>query len=191
MRLKNIALILIAVLISGIAASQGEIDYKDRSMLRKLKRNDISTDLQPMAVSPDVSGQDTTRGRFFMSHAQKNVSQNKYIYVGRVHSCRAGGCSSPGMGSFQGNSEYFDYIIVFNAEKKVELVRVFNYQATHGYEITARGWLRQFNGYEGSKDLALNKNIDGLTGATISAEGITKDVERVSGILRSLDVNSD
>ncbi|MBS3776736.1 MAG: FMN-binding protein [Bacteroidales bacterium] len=187
MRLKRIALFVLALLNIGVVAGQDSIDYQDRSLLRNLAKNNVHKDLQHLPVPEAVSDQYSYHGKFFKSHHSENVSQVKYIYVGRVNSCRAGGCSSPGMGSSAGKSEYFDYFILFNVEKEVELVRVFNYQATHGYEVTARGWLRQFEGYDGSKNLEVNKNIDGITGATISVEAITRDVEKVNDILRAMD----
>jgi len=187
MRLKRITLFAVVLFNIGMVTGQDSIDYQDKSLLRKLDRNDVSKALQHLPVPEDVSNQYTINGKFFESHHSRNVSQIKYIYVGRVNSCRAGGCSGSRMGSSAGNSEYFDYFIIFNAEKEVELVRVFNYQATHGYEVTAKGWLRQFKGYDGSKNLEVNKNIDGITGATISVEGITRDVEKVTNILRAIN----
>jgi Na+-translocating ferredoxin:NAD+ oxidoreductase RnfG subunit len=188
MRRKSITLFILAFLkIGGLLFAQGGIDYKDRSLLRKLERSDVSTDLKPLSLPQGASEAYAEQGKFFKSHASKDVSQIKYIYVGRVSTCRAGGCSSPGMGSSAGNSEFFDYFVVFDAQKEIERVRIYNYQATHGYEVAARGWLRQFNGYDGSADLKLNRNIDGITGATISAESIKRDVERISGILQSID----
>ncbi|WP_234408600.1 FMN-binding protein [Marinilabilia salmonicolor] len=87
-----------------------------------------------------------------------------------------------------GNSEYFDYFILFDAEKSVQVVKVFNYQATHGYEITSRGWLKQFAGHDGSESLQVNKNIDAISGATISVQAITEDVQRQTSLLQRMKI---
>ena len=73
--------------------------------------------------------------------------------------------------------EYFDYYIIFDSSIKVEKVRVYNYQATHGHEVGGTGWLKQFIGYEGETKLELGKNIDSISGATISANAITYNVQ--------------
>jgi Na+-translocating ferredoxin:NAD+ oxidoreductase RnfG subunit len=65
-------------------------------------------------------------------------------------------------------------------------VKVFNYQATHGQEITAKSWLKQFIGYQGQKELKVNKDIDSISGATISTYAITEDINKRSAILLCL-----
>ncbi len=122
-------------------------------------------------------------GKYFLTN---NISHYKYIYVGRVNSCRAGGCSISNDIPEDGNSEYFDYYILFDANKTVQTVKVFNYQATHGHETTAKGWLKQFIGYNGSLQLQVNKNIDAISGATISVYAITADVEMKTILMKKI-----
>jgi Na+-translocating ferredoxin:NAD+ oxidoreductase RnfG subunit len=101
-----------------------------------------------------------------------------------VNSCRAGGCSISGNTPANMDSEYFDYYIFFDSAKTVKQVEVFNYQATHGYEITAKGWLKQFTGFSGKDSLVVNKDIDGISGATISVYAITSDVQEKTRMLK-------
>ena len=51
------------------------------------------------------------------------------------------------------------------------------YRSTHGAAVCSKKWLKQFNGYSGGK-LELGKDIDSVSGATISATSLVKDVER-------------
>ena len=39
-------------------------------------------------------------------------------YVGRVYSCRAGGCSIQMLNDPEGEYEYFDYFILFDSQRK-------------------------------------------------------------------------
>ena len=73
--------------------------------------------------------------------------------------------------------EYFDYFIIFDETLVVKKIRVFNYQATHGHEVGGNGWLKQFIGYDGQEKLEYGKNIDSISGATISANAITYNVQ--------------
>jgi len=75
-------------------------------------------------------------------------------------------------------------ILYFSIQKTVQLVEVYNYQATHGYEITAKGWLKQFVGYSAKDTLLVNKDIDGISGATISVFAITEDVQLKTRLLK-------
>lgn len=122
-------------------------------------------------------------------HSISGEKKLGYAYVGRIYSCRMGGC---GMGeehdgvSADENFEYFDYYIIFNTSLEVEKIRVFNYQATHGHEVSGKGWLKQFIGYKGETKLEYGKNIDSISGATISANAITYNVQESSRYLTLL-----
>ena len=104
-----------------------------------------------------------------------------FAYVGRIYSCRSGGCGNDDgpveMVSIDEDFEYFDYFIIFDEDLNVKKLRVFNYQATHGHEVGGKGWLKQFIGYHGEKKLEYGKNVDSISGATISANAITYNVQ--------------
>ncbi|NJO92948.1 MAG: FMN-binding protein [Chloroflexia bacterium] len=129
-------------------------------------------------------------GKFFTIIDKNNVSQNRYVYIGRVNSCRAGGCSIPNESASNTESEYFDYYILFNDKIEVVLVKVFNYQATHGQEVTVKGWLKQFIGYKGNKNLQVGKDIDAIAGATVSVYAITADIEHKTNLLKQITTST-
>lgn len=113
-------------------------------------------------------------GDYFIIYA--NNKQKGFLYSGRVNSCRQGGCSVAG--DFETEVyEHFDYFMLCDTNAKVEKVRVFNYRATHGHEVMSTGWLRQFIGYDGKEDLRYGKDIEAISGATISAKAINEDVK--------------
>ncbi|MDA3910473.1 MAG: FMN-binding protein [Bacteroidales bacterium] len=183
MRLKSAITLIIAVLISAVTIAQSEINYKHKSLIRTLKKagiSDISL-VEEMTLPESIQHTNTMNGKFF----RIKKSNFQYIYVGRVYSCRTGGCSSSENTLQKGNSEYFDYYMLFDNSKSVKKIKVFNYQASHGYEITSRGWLKQFIGYDGSEKLKVNKNIDAISGATISVNAITEDVEIITQFLKT------
>ena len=166
------------------AIAQTDVDLKPKALLKVLQKENID-DFSKIAEIPFKTGdQSLIQGKFFQINS--NVSQFKYIYTGRVNSCRAGGCSISVKPSSTGESEYFDYFILFDQHKTVRYVKVFNYQATHGQEITARGWLKQFNGHDSNNSLRVDKNIDAIAGATISVHAITDDIQSKTKLLQTL-----
>lgn len=176
MYLKRIVLLLLVTHIFSVLASQSEIDYKHRSLVKILQKSGVP-DIEALTELSLSDSLVATRikGKYFQLD-EDAASLFKYIYVGRVNSCRAGGCSISSRVGEDDSSEYFDYFILFDKDKSVKLVKVFNYAASHGQEVTAKGWLRQFVGYNGDKPLQVDKNIDAISGATISVYAITEDV---------------
>jgi len=158
------------------------IDYNNRTFVREIESAFKSgpDQLQKLSVASGYT-EDELAGQFFKI---ENSSSKGYAYVGRVLSCRGGGCSH-GQALADAAAEYFDYFILYDGDVKVLQVRVFNYQATHGHGITSRGWLRQFTGYNGSGKLDPGKNIDAISGATISVKAITSDIENKTRMLKS------
>ena len=111
----------------------------------------------------------------------KVVSQNEllgYLYSGRVNSCNAGGCSVEA-NTTELTFEYFDYYVLMDSNKQVIWVKIYNYQATHGHEVMSRGWLNQFRGIEPGESLQFGKDIEAISGATVSATAITEDIQQV------------
>jgi hypothetical protein len=102
-----------------------------------------------------------------------------YVYVGRVNSCRAGGCAVDKTVADDQTSEYFDYLAILDTAMVVQQVRIIDYKATHGMEISNKGWLKQFIGHNGQADYEVGKQVDAIAGATISVYAITNDINNL------------
>ncbi len=175
---------ILAYLLSVILLSIGHkpIDFPSGSLKREIKKINNTSNF---SIEEDTvfnwKHKNIINGKvFIVNHQDENHPIAKYVYVGRVETCRGGGCAAPAPDGFSGNAEYFDYFILFDVQMKVRLVKVFNYQATHGYEVSAKGWLKQFVGFNDEKPLRVGHDIDAISGATISVFRLVGDVERVS-----------
>jgi Na+-translocating ferredoxin:NAD+ oxidoreductase RnfG subunit len=180
-------LLLACILSSWFSFCQAQVDFTNKALLKALQKAHIEnlSALCEIELSDAVKNSNQINGKYFLISTE-NSSQYQFVYVGRVNSCRAGGCSISTDIHKDSGSEYFDYYILFDTNKTVQSVKVFNYQATHGQEITSKGWLSQFIGYNGSEPLQVNKNIDAISGATISVYAITYDVETKTELLQQL-----
>ena len=132
---------------------------------------------------PDSIYNDILLDKGKIYRVSSNASDFGFAYVGRIYSCRAGGCGADDttveLVSIDEDFEYFDYFILFDESLAVKKIKVFNYQATHGHEVSGKGWLKQFVGYRGEENLEYGKNIDSISGATISANAITYNVQEL------------
>lgn len=107
-----------------------------------------------------------------------------YMLLRRGYGCQIGGC---GNGSYAdgatcsadgGTYETFDYVVFFDNDLAVLKMNVVDYPGDYGYEICGKNWLKQFIGYHG-RALQYKSDIDGISGATISANSITSDIQNV------------
>ncbi len=182
--MKNLFLVLF-ILTCVTTIGQGISDDLPKPVLRIL--NNTYKKQQVILTELQAEKQRTESDRFYEIYTGGSASPTGYLHIGTVNTCRTGGCSlSGGLAAADPASEYFDYLILFSPELAVENVQVFNYQASYGHEITARGWLRQFQGFKGEKTLEPGKNIDSISGATISVYAITNDVQWKTKQLRKM-----
>ncbi len=187
MNLKKTLLSLMSIACFVSVFAQSSLEYQPQLLLKTLKKAGITdvSKIKEITFSDPAALQASIQGKFFQL-PDNNAGAFKYLYVGRVNSCRAGSCFIASNETNNGHAEYFDYYILYDANKTVQDVRVFNYQATHGHEVTAKGWLKQFIGHDGSESLQVNSNIDAISGATISAHAITSDIEIKTKTLKQL-----
>ncbi len=174
---------LIILLISFSLFAKGDVDYEHKSVFKTLIKSGKL--INPTLAELDVPASYQLEGKFFNVNSEADQTKIQHIYIGRVNSCRAGGCSIPNADIGE-TSEYFDYFICFDKDCNVTMVKVFNYQASHGHEVTAKGWLKQFVGHQADQNLEVGKDIDSISGATISVNGITKDINEKTKILTQI-----
>ncbi len=186
--------ILYIIILAGtfFLPTQSPINYQPKSLNKQVEKlwGLKESKKEEILMTEAFEKEPKIKGKFFTIIDKNSVRQNRYVYIGRVNSCRAGGCSIPNETLSNTESEYFDYYVLFNDKIEVELVKIYNYQATHGQEVTVKGWLKQFIGYNGNKSLHVGKDIDAIAGATISVYAITADIEHKTNLLKQITTST-
>jgi len=88
--------------------------------------------------------------------------------------------------SSKGKNDLFDYMVLFDNEMKIQQVVILIYRSSYGGEIMARYWLKQFIGKSNGENMEFEKDIDSISGATISAPEITKGIKSLSLLMTDL-----
>ena len=89
--------------------------------------------------------------------------------------------------SSRGKNDYFDYMVIFDKDLVIKQVKVLIYRSTYGGEIMSRSWLKQFIGKTNGREMAMDKDIDGISGATLSAPSITQGIKDLSLLITKID----
>lgn len=82
------------------------------------------------------------------------------------------------LSSAKGRFENFDYMILINPEYEIIDIKILKYRSEYGYEISNKGWLKQFYNKPGTR-FEYRKNIDTLSGATFSAQSLVHDINLI------------
>lgn len=81
-----------------------------------------------------------------------------------------------------GKHEMITYAVGLNPDGSVKQVEILEYRETYGYEIRDAAWRKQFVGKSASSPVKLNKDINNITGATLSCKHVTDGVRRVLAV---------
>lgn len=92
-----------------------------------------------------------------------------YVYLGEAPSMK----------------KVFDYVVLFNPDMSVKKSKILIYREDYGRQVGSQRWLKQFIGKKSGESLTYGKDIDAISGATISAKSMTL---AVSNVLLSMQV---
>lgn len=109
----------------------------------------------------------------------ENVSVSSVVLSGK----RVG---FAGFSSSKGKNDLFDYMVLFDESLHIKKVVVLVYRSSYGGEIMAKYWLKQFEDKSNGKEMEFEKDIDSISGATISAPSITTGIKSLSLLMVKL-----
>lgn len=180
--MRFIILFVLYVIFVINCRAQNEINFRPKQLIKEIQNQYKCVNLTLVELENNtVLFNETINQKYFKVI---NSTQIGFVYIGRVKTCRAGSCSSPDKFKSNDSYEYFDYFILYDKLAKILSVNIFNYEASHGQEITVKKWLNQFIGYDGSSELNVGKNIDAISGATISVHSIISDISYKTEMLK-------
>lgn len=172
-------LILTAIIWFGVVSfndSSNKVEIPDKKINRAISKIWKVENFE--VIDHDLNNNKNCFKNGYWLKVKTNGTYLGMIYIGRVNSCRSGGCSIDGDPQSLA-FEFFDYFLLADTAGQVLWVKVFNYQATQGHEVMSRGWLNQFKGLKKDEKVVFGHDIEAISGATVSASAITEDIQKV------------
>ncbi len=78
------------------------------------------------------------------------------------------------------------FFVLFDKTGNITACRVLKYRERYGSGVRSKRWLRQFNSKNTSSGFTLGKDIDGISGATISSLSMSKGIEKLTRLIKHL-----
>lgn len=89
-----------------------------------------------------------------------------------------------------GKHEMITYAIGINPDGTVKHIEILEYVESYGYEVADQSWLKQFYGKTVANTFKLGKDVDSISGATLSckhlADGVKRDLVAYDTVLKTL-----
>jgi len=175
--MKRFLFIIIPALLLAFSSSNLFLDLPEKQVRKAITKNLQIDEFELLQVESSCF----IRGQHYKIHTDNGIAGS--VYVGRTPTCVMTGCYNYEQNNLDLNSikdfEYFDFYAIIDAQQTVQFVSVFDYRATYGIEVSGKGWLKQFIGSTKSSPLDYGKDIDSISGASISAEAFTDEIKSV------------
>ncbi len=109
-----------------------------------------------------------------------NLTKNNLAEIYAVHQGNSNPYAYVLFGEAPSKVDTFIYLVIFNPEGEIEKVSVLVYKENYGGEIGSKRFLNQFAGKYNGIGMDYNKDISGISGATLSGQSITLAIKENS-----------
>ena len=84
------------------------------------------------------------------------------------------------MDNVLGKSMPITFLLILNNEGSILATEVIKYREAYGGEVGNKNWLAQFINSTETSQFKVGKNIDGISGATISVNSLSKGIQKIA-----------
>ena len=81
-----------------------------------------------------------------------------------------------------GKHDLITYAVAIGTDGKVRQVEILEYRESYGGEIRSAGWRRQFTGRSHADPVQIGRDIQNISGATLSCQHVTDGIRRLLAI---------
>ena len=79
-----------------------------------------------------------------------------------------------------GKSMPISFLVILDINGNIINTIVIKYREAYGGEVGNKGWLRQFENRGKNSGYEISKDIDGISGATISVKSMSKGIQKIT-----------
>lgn len=177
--MKIICLISLFVFTSQISFSQ---DLKDEinQILTNYYGNSVEINLVKFELPSNLKKEieRTVQQKFYSSavylyKVKKNKKDKAYAILDNVY----------------GKSMPITFIVFFNEAGVIENSEIVKYREQYGGAVKNKNWNQQFNGRNSESSYVVGKDINSISGATISVNSVTKGVQKLTILISEIIKN--
>lgn len=85
-----------------------------------------------------------------------------------------------------GKSLPITFIVIFDMNGKILCSEIIKYREPYGGAVQSKEWNSQFKGKDEHSEFIVGKDINSISGATISVNSVTKGVKKLTLLVKSL-----
>jgi len=79
-----------------------------------------------------------------------------------------------------GKSMPITFFVLLDVEGNIISTNIIKYREPYGGSVSNENWNQQFTGKNSSSDFTVGKSVNGISGATISVNSVTKGIRKIT-----------
>ncbi|PJA95963.1 MAG: hypothetical protein CO129_08995 [Ignavibacteriales bacterium CG_4_9_14_3_um_filter_34_10] len=131
--------------------------------ISEIKRNSYKIDPKTKSEIEKFAGQKFFKDEVVYWKIPTNSKQIKYAFIDNVY----------------GKALPITFLVILSEEGKIEKVEIIKYREQYGSGVKNENWLSQFISFNSFSDFSIGKDVQGISGATISANSISRGVNKI------------
>lgn len=162
----------IAVLLLGFVFPNSNRTLKDEAeeFLRSFYSNHCELRFEKFVIPADVK-----------NRVEKSAGQrfhNDFVYVWKIFEGDKK-ISTAILDNVNGKSLPITFLVIIDNEGKVITSEIIKYRESYGGQVTEENWLKQFKGKDENSSFQIGKEINSISGATISVNSVTRGIKKI------------
>ncbi len=155
----------------------GGIRQDTEAYLKKYFGEPVRLSLHKLTLEPAQrkAAEKAVRQRFF----------KKWLYVWRITQ-NDSTVAYALLDNVKGKAMPITFLVIFDADGRIRNARIIKYREAIGGAVQNRSWLEKFTGLGASSAFKVGRDIDAISGATISVNAVTRGIHKLSLIFPSL-----
>ncbi|MBI1938563.1 MAG: FMN-binding protein [Ignavibacteriales bacterium] len=162
----------IAFLLFDLIFSNANRTLKDEAeeFLRSYYSNRYELRFEKFAIPADVKNK-----------VEKSAGQrfhNDFVYVWKIFDGEKN-ISTAILDNVNGKSLPITFLVILDNDGKVITSEIIKYRESYGGQVTEENWLKQFKGRDENSSFQIGKEINSISGATISVNSVTRGIKKL------------
>ncbi|MBF0432157.1 MAG: FMN-binding protein [Fibrobacteria bacterium] len=173
---KGCASFLLLILLFQIT-SGSEIKEKSESFITNTFNGDAALEFRKLAIPTQLKSviQKQVKQKFFRDDVYFWIVKNNNKIIGYAL-----------LDNVMGKALPITFLVVLDTSLSIRAVSIIKYRETIGGEIANKNWTAQFVNKNATSGFLLGRDIDGISGATMSVVSVSKGVEKLVLLLSKI-----
>jgi Na+-translocating ferredoxin:NAD+ oxidoreductase RnfG subunit len=170
--MKSIVIAVVYILFfSSANIFAQEIKERTETILTESFGKDVNFTFRKYTLSPNTKRkiENTVKQKFFKD----------WLYVYKI-SVKDSAIAFGFLDNVIGKSMPITFVVLLDVEGNIISTNIIKYREPYGGAVSNDNWNEQFTGKNSSSDFTVGESVNGISGATISVNSVTKGIRKIA-----------